>query len=178
MGAGSVKKSLSFGFPPISTDQARVLILGSMPGLRSLEAGEYYAHPRNAFWEILGHLFHMKAETYAERIHLIKANHLALWDVLECCRRKGSLDAKIADSSIAVNDFVSFLSNHPRITHVFFNGAKAEREFIKRVRPCLPEHFAHLRCHRLPSTSPAMAGLRLSEKRKAWKKITAALEAE
>jgi len=170
MGAGSVKKSLSFGFPPISTDQARVLILGSMPGLRSLEAGEYYAHPRNAFWEILGHLFHMKAETYAERIHLIKANHLALWDVLECCRRKGSLDAKIADSSIAVNDFVSFLSNHPRITHVFFNGAKAEECYRKHVRPGTGiETIEYLR---LPSTSPANASVSYGRKLEAWRVIT------
>lgn len=159
-------------FAPISTLRSHTLILGSMPGIRSLEAQQYYAHPQNAFWKILGDLYGAPVATYQQRVALIKKNNLALWDVLKFCRRRGSLDNRIENSSIEVNDFEFFLRSRPLIRRVFFNGAKAEQEFKKRVIPELPAAFlARLALKRLPSTSPAHATLRSADKMKAWQAV-------
>ncbi|MDI1226709.1 MAG: DNA-deoxyinosine glycosylase [bacterium] len=159
-------------FPPIATKISRVLILGSMPGIKSLAEQQYYAHPQNAFWKIMTALFDAPVETYPQRVALIKNNGLALWDVLKFCERHGSLDTRINDATIEVNDFAAFLKKYPNITHVFFNGAKSEQEFMKRVLPELPEKIsARLELKRLPSTSPAHAGLKLADKLKAWKAV-------
>ena len=118
---------------------------------------EYYAHPRNAFWYIIEELFGIPAsDAYAERIEAIKTQDIALWDVLQHCDRTGSLDSNIDDDSIIPNDFDHFLNTHPDISHVFFNGGKAEKEFTKRVLPNLIEEHQALTYQRLPSTSPAM----------------------
>lgn len=117
-------------------------------------------------------LFDAPVETYAQRVDLIKNNGLALWDVLEFCERHGSLDTRINDATIEVNDFAAFFKKFPAITRVYFNGAKSEHEFVKRVLPTLPEKIAtRLELNRLPSTSPAHAGLRLADKLKAWKVV-------
>lgn len=143
-----------------------------MPGIRSLEAAQYYAHPQNAFWKVMAELFGAPVETYAQRVALIKKNNLALWDVLKCCQRTGSLDSSIDDKTIEVNDCTAFLTTHPKITRVFFNGAKAEKEFLKRVLPQLPEKIrARLTLARLPSTSPAHAGMKPAAKVKAWRAV-------
>jgi TDG/mug DNA glycosylase family protein len=159
-------------FPPIVAKNPHTLILGSMPGIKSLEAQQYYAHPQNAFWKIMARLHDAPATTYAERIALIKGGGLALWDTLKACERSGSLDTAIDDASIEVNDFVSFFKKHPRIDRVFFNGSKSEAEFKKRVLPLLsPEISARLSFARLPSTSPAHAGAGFEQKLKAWSVI-------
>jgi len=159
-------------FPPIATKSSRVLILGSMPGIKSLSEQQYYAHPQNAFWRIMTALFDAPVDTYEQRVNLIRNNGLALWDVLKFCERHGSLDMRIDDATIEVNDFAAFFKKYPTITHVFFNGAKSEQEFMKRVLPVLPEKIAaRLELKRLPSTSPAHAGLRLADKLKAWKAV-------
>lgn len=156
-------------FPPVVSKRPQVLILGSMPGVRSLQEQQYYAHPQNSFWKIMGVLFSMPVETYRQRLALIKANELALWDVLRSCVRPGSLDSEIDPSSIEVNDVGAFLSAHEKITRVFFNGATAEKEFTRRVLPELPRAVAaRLTLKRLPSTSPAHAGLRVEKKLKEW----------
>lgn len=142
-----------------------------MPGIKSLEAQQYYAHPQNAFWRIMSELYGAPVETYAQRVALIKKNNLALWDVLKCCERHGSLDTRIDDETIEVNDFAAFFAIHPKITRVFFNGGKAEKEFLKRVLPQLPEKIAaRLELHRMPSTSPAHAGASFAKKLKEWTK--------
>ncbi len=154
-------------FPPIADASARVLILGSMPGEESLRAGQYYAHPRNAFWKLMGELFDAGTELlYAERAQRLKKAGVALWDVLACCARKGSLDSAIDDTSITANDFPRFFSVHPRITHVFFNGAMAERCFRVHVQPRLD--VPALQLARLPSTSPAHAARSYAQKHAAW----------
>lgn len=153
-------------FPPIANAQARVLILGSMPGKLSLQAQQYYAHPHNAFWPILGELVGAHAELpYQARMQVLKANGIALWDVLKSCTREGSLDSDIDDASIIANDFASFHRTHPDITYVFFNGAKAEDSYRKYVLPSLD---SPLQYQRLPSTSPAHASLSRAQKLKAW----------
>jgi TDG/mug DNA glycosylase family protein len=153
-------------FPPVAADDATVLILGSMPGKRSLDAQQYYAHPQNAFWKIIGELTGTPPHTpYARRLQALQAAHIALWDVLHSCVRHGSLDSDIEQEQ--ANDFETFFAQHPHITRVFFNGAKAEQSFRKFVlgKQTLPP----LELVRLPSTSPAHAGMRYEEKLETWK---------
>ena len=157
-------------FPPIENPGATILILGSMPGRESLRAGQYYAHPRNAFWAIIGELYGAApALSYEARIQLLRTAGIALWDVLASCTRHTSMDADIEADSIRPNDFTSFFLDHPHITRVFFNGAMAEHCFRKHVQPLLEHRPLH--CQRLPSTSPAYASMRYEDKLRAWKTI-------
>src|SRR3989339_1624810 len=111
--------SYIYSFPPIADARARVLILGSMPGEASLRAGEYYAHPRNHFWRMMGALTDLDpASPYAQRVEALKARRIALWDVLHGCMRTGSLDANIDKASHIANDFAAFFAQHANITHV------------------------------------------------------------
>jgi len=156
-------------FPPIADKNAKVLILGTMPGEESLRKKQYYAHPRNAFWYIMERLLKIDSKvSYEERKSLLKINHIALWDVLMSCEREGSLDSAIRDTSIVTNDFALFFSEHPHIKSVYFNGAKAEQEYMKRVLPVIADEFKGIEYFRLPSTSPAMAKLTKDEKFSHW----------
>lgn len=160
-------------FPPIESSRAQVLILGSMPGGASLAAGQYYAHPQNLFWRIMGDLLGAKPGlSYAARTRLLKANGIALWDVLESCVREGSLDSSIEEASIAVNDFASFYRARPRIARVFFNGAKAEASYRRYVLASARDAGGPREYFRLPSTSPAHAALAFEKKRDAWRVVT------
>jgi TDG/mug DNA glycosylase family protein len=157
-----------YSFAPISDAKARVLILGSMPGVRSLEAAQYYAHRQNQFWKIVGEVIGVDAsEPYARRLAALKASGIALWDVLRSCRRESSLDSAIERDSIQPNDFAAFLRRRPHIAHVLFNGATAEALFHRHVRETLPPRLIYY--HRLPSTSPAHAGMPYGEKLKRWR---------
>jgi TDG/mug DNA glycosylase family protein len=156
-------------FGPISDSASRVLILGSMPGKVSLRAEQYYAHPQNAFWKILGTLLDFDpAAPYENRIASLRDRGIALWDVMQSCVRESSLDSNIEESSIVSNPFAEFLSNHPEIHTICFNGAKAETSWRKHVRP-QPPHTSGIAYHRLPSTSPANASVRYDDKLEAWK---------
>jgi len=158
------------GFAPVARSNARILVLGSMPSRTSLAAQQYYAHPRNAFWPITGEIFGFNpALPYAERLDRLMENGIALWDVAHQCVRPGSMDAHIRD--VQTNDFASFFTAHPQIRYIFFNGAKAESLFARMVAPVLPELFATLPRHRLPSTSPAHAALHFEAKLAAWSNI-------
>lgn len=155
-------------FPPVADAAAHTLILGSMPGVASLAAAQYYAHPRNLFWPLVGELLGIPPEsTYAQRVAQLRARGFALWDVLGACRRPGSLDANIDADSLEINDFAAFLAEHPKIDRIFFNGAFAEQVFRRRVVPTLDVH-APLSLIRLPSTSPANASVPIQRKRAAW----------
>ena len=158
-------------FAPTADRSSRVLILGSMPGIASLRAGEYYAHPRNAFWMILGALLEIDARApYERRVAALRKRRIALWDVLASCTRESSLDSDIDESSIVVNGFAAFFGAHAGIRTICFNGAKAESCFRKHVLPGLADagDFAY---HRLPSTSPAHAAMSLAEKVEAWRAV-------
>lgn len=157
-------------FPPVENPGATILILGSMPGKESLRTRQYYAHPRNAFWTIMGDLFGAAPDLpYEARIQMLKSAGIALWDVLASCTRHTSMDADIEAGSICVNDFVSFFGRHPGITQVFFNGTMAESVFCKHVQPLLEPRLPD--CRRLPSTSPAHASMRYEQKLGAWKAV-------
>jgi hypoxanthine-DNA glycosylase len=143
-----------------------------MPGTASLHAREYYAHPRNAFWRINGELFGIDpGAPYRERLVALRAEGIALWDVLGSCVREGSLDSDIEDASIVVNPFPKFLRAHPAIRTICFNGAKAEASFRRHVLPGLARGGAGLAFHRLPSTSPANASIAYPKKLAAWRAV-------
>lgn len=161
-------------FAPVFRADARVLILGSMPGVASLAAAQYYAHPRNAFWNIMGVLFDAGPELpYDERLARLNAAGVALWDVIARCKRSGSLDSAIARSSVEPNDFTGLFAVCPRISHVFFNGATAETAFRRHVR--LPADAGPANFVRLPSTSPAHAARDVANKLAAWQAVRDAL---
>jgi len=162
--------SLAQSFPPVADSSARVLILGSMPGAASLTAQQYYAHPRNAFWRIMGDLIGAGPDLpYAQRLEKLKAAGIALWDVIAECHRPGSLDSAIVGASVMANDFSAFLAVHRSIDRVFFNGGAAETNFRRHVLPQL-ENLG-LSYGRLPSTSPAHAARAYAEKLAAWRVI-------
>lgn len=151
---------------------SRVLILGSMPGKESLKQQEYYAHPQNSFWYIMDKLFNAGRDLpYPERLKKLLKYKVALWDVAGQCIREGSLDSRIIHDSVVPNDFVALFEVCPEIRQVFFNGAKAEELYKKRVLKDLPEKYAYLQYQRLPSTSPAHAAMTKEEKLKQWSKF-------
>ena len=158
-------------FAPLSRPDAQVLILGSMPGAASLRLQQYYGHPHNAFWKITGQILGFDpAGSYAQRTAALLERRVALWDVLAACVRVGSLDSSIATDSVVPNDFPDFFVRHPAVRRVCFNGAMADRVFRKQVSP----HLANQRpmeVVRLPSTSPAHAGMSYAAKLAQWRVI-------
>lgn len=159
-----------YSFAPIADRNAEILILGSMPGRASLAAGQYYAHAQNAFWRIISELLQFDpASPYEVRVQALKSARIALWDVLQSCRREGSLDSMIEADTQTANDFRTFFRTHPQITHVFFNGAKAEACFRQQVLRKIDSRA--LLYTRLPSTSPAHASLSYARKLEAWRTI-------
>jgi len=159
------------GFPPIVGDAPTLLILGSFPSVASLAANAYYAHPRNAFWPIMGALFGFDPHLpYPERVARLAACGVALWDVIASCARKGSRDEAIAPETIVVNEVAALLDAHPTITRVVTNGATATTLFRRHVWRHLPETTkARLAHFPAPSTSPAHATRTLTEKTALWR---------
>ncbi|MFC3549728.1 DNA-deoxyinosine glycosylase [Lysobacter cavernae] len=156
------------GLPPVVAKDARVLVLGSMPGTASLQAGQYYAHRQNRFWPFMGELVGADPVlSYAQRLNRLGAAGIALWDVLACCERDGSLDTAIRTDTAVANDFAGFFDKYPAIGTVLFNGAKAEQCFQRFVAPQLRGATPVLR--RLPSTSPANAATSATAKLAAWR---------
>lgn len=173
-GAPGLAMSRVQSFPPIARPDARILILGSMPGTASLAAGQYYAHERNAFWPVMAALLGFDAAApYPERVGALQAAQVAVWDVLQACTRPGSLDSRIEKDSLIMNDFAGFLDSHPLVAAIFFNGSTAENCFRRQVLPQLGGRGLHYA--RLPSTSPAHASLSLAQKCEAWRAILPAL---
>lgn len=157
------------GFAPVAAANARILILGSLPGQRSIDAGQYYAHPQNAFWLIMRELFDASGD-YAQRCQVLVENRVALWDVLASSVRPGSLDADIRIDSAQANDFKTFFRTHPDLEQVCFNGQKAAQLWSRLVQPGLES--MHVQCATLPSTSPAYASMPVAEKLKNWRSIS------
>ena len=156
------------GFPPISTLHARVLILGTMPGVASLQAQQYYAHPRNGFWPIMGKIFAARSDlSYAQRVEILNTCGIAVWDVLRYCQRQGSLDSAILRET--PNAISLFVAEHRQLELVCFNGQKAEQLFRKHIRIDGFENLARLRFIALPSTSPAYASMSFDQKLKHWR---------
>ncbi|NND44974.1 MAG: DNA-deoxyinosine glycosylase [Xanthomonadales bacterium] len=160
---------LDQGFPPIAGPGARCLVLGSMPSRRSLAEHRYYAHPRNAFWPIMGKMLGFDpGADYATRSALLVAHGVAVWDVIARCHRPGSMDADIDKDSLEVNDFQAFFKDQTALRAVFFNGQKAAQVFAGRVAPRL-DLSPTVAMETLPSTSPANARLDFDAKYRAWR---------
>jgi methylated-DNA-[protein]-cysteine S-methyltransferase len=158
---------MPFGLDPVADESARVLILGSMPGEESLARREYYGHPRNQFWQLLYSVFGAECDpSYRSRIAFIQQKCIALWDVIESCDRRGSADARI--KNVRPNNLMLFLSSHPGIKAIFFNGEMAYRMYKKYFPPgsCSAPLPAVL-----PSTSPANARMSVEAKLKEWRVI-------
>lgn len=156
-------------FAPLEPASARLLILGSMPGLASLRAAEYYAHPHNRFWRYMQTLFGVPADAdYALRVQALLAQGVALWDVLKHCERPGSLDASIVRGTETANDFAALLARQPQLRAIAFNGRAAETAFRRQALPTLKPALGNIRLIVLPSTSPANAALNDTHKLAAW----------
>lgn len=161
----------SISFAPIANEDAQILILGSMPGVKSLEEQQYYAHPRNAFWPIMAEFYQFDLTLdYSARCQQLKQHQIAVWDVLKSCQRQGSLDQHIEPDSMVANDFNAFLKQHNQIQRIFFNGGKAEQVFKRHVLPTLNVE-QQLSFQLLPSTSPAHAAKSVDEKCQLWQKV-------
>lgn len=165
------------GFPPIVGKRPRVLILGSLPSRQSILMQQYYAHPQNAFWRIMGVLLGASpAETYECRAAMLKEAGVAVWDVLDSSVRPGSMDADIVERTAVTNDIVGFLQSHEEIRAIFFNGQTAAKLFRKRLGQQLASVPRAIDLHTLPSTSPAHATLSMEEKTARWSVLQIYLE--
>lgn len=157
------------GFDAVASANARVLILGTLPSVKSLERGEYYAHPRNSFWWIMGKLVGASPDlAYENRLLQLRNSGIALWDVCRSAERTGSSDARILMESVQPNDFRSFFDNHPLIEVICFNGQPAEKLFRAKVLPLLADMRLIPR-RVLDSTSPACARITREEKLARWR---------
>ncbi|HET8808354.1 MAG TPA: DNA-deoxyinosine glycosylase [Methylophaga sp.] len=159
-----MSESLAQSFDWLAAPKAQILIIGSMPGIASLQQQQYYAHPRNAFWPIMQQIFDWPDLDYTNRCQALINENIALWDVLRSCRRRGSLDSNIDSSSLEVNDFEAFFRQHPKITKVLFNGGKAAQLFQRHVKTT-----ARISMQQLPSTSPAHAAMSFQDKLEKWR---------
>jgi hypoxanthine-DNA glycosylase len=160
----------SRGFECIARADARVLILGSLPGKVSLQRGQYYAQPQNAFWRIMGELVGASPDLpYEDRLRALNENGIALWDVCAAGHRSGSLDSAIQLSTVETNDFSRFLSAHNGIGLICFNGTKAKEIYDCKVEQDPPSLFERIRYEVLPSTSPAHAGMSFEHKLSRWR---------
>jgi hypoxanthine-DNA glycosylase len=158
----------SIGFPFFASPDARVLILGSLPGKMSLEQGQYYAHPRNGFWPIMGELVGAKPELpYKQRIAKLTESGIALWDVCARGYREGSLDSAIEKP--VPNDFAAFFRKHKHIKRICFNGAKSNEMYKRYVLPTLSDEARAIERLVLPSTSPAHAARTFEQKLVLWR---------
>ncbi|WP_295211915.1 DNA-deoxyinosine glycosylase [uncultured Chryseobacterium sp.] len=151
-------------FAPVIDNDSKILILGSIPGVKSLEKQQYYGHPQNKFWKIIFELLNEDfAEDYAERIQVLKMHHIALWDVIDSCERKGSLDSEIRNEE--ANRIDELLESHSNIKAVFCNGGKS----YKNLQKILGKNYK-IPVFLLPSTSP-LHTVSFEKKLEAWKEI-------
>ena len=159
----------SSGFNVVESTNARVLILGTLPSVKSLERGEYYAHARNSFWWIMGKLAGASPDwAYADRLRQLQKSGIALWDVCHAAERPGSSDANIRLPTVEPNDFRAFLGGHPQIELICFNGQPAEKLFRGKVAPLLAD-LRPIPHKVLVSTSPACARFTREEKLACWR---------
>ena len=152
-------------FPPVVARDTHTLILGSLPGAASLAKRQYYGHPRNAFWRLVGDALgvDLMGMDYADRLPLLLAHGIGLWDVIATARRLGSLDSAIRDH--VHNDLLDLLEKLPHLHTIGFNGGTAAKIGMK----ALGERAGDYRIVMLPSSSPAYAAMTFSEKLVGWR---------
>ena len=148
-------------FKPIADSNAKILILGSVPSVKSLEEAQFYAHPQNQFWKFMFQMFGEEYTLdYEMKKSLIIRHNIALWDILQECERKGSMDADIKEAK--PNDILGLLGECGNICHIFCNGQTTYKYFKRFIKTDIPSTC-------LPSTSPANAKMRYDEKFNVWK---------
>lgn len=155
-------------FKPSIDNNSRILILGSMPGVKSLEEQQYYAHPQNRFWKVMASICNepkLYEFAYDLKLKTLLKNNIALWDTIKSCKREGSLDSDIQNET--PNDIKGLLKNYPNIKTICLNGNKSYSAF-KKYFPDLLEKY---NCHKMPSTSPANARYSLDILIKEWSKV-------
>ena len=152
------------GLPPVIGRGTKLVVLGSFPGVASLMACEYYAHPRNQFWPILSALWglDLRALPYDRRLEEVRERGLGVWDVYAACRRQGSLDSAIQEAEF--NDLASLKRRAPGLRGVAHNGGESARGMAHTRQLGLP-------VWRLPSTSPANASWSFERKHAAWRAV-------
>jgi double-stranded uracil-DNA glycosylase len=157
------------GFNPIAGTTPAVLILGTFPSEESLKQNQYYAHPRNQFWEMIAAICGTgRHDEYEKRCERARSKGIAIWDVLKSCDREGSSDGRIRRGHFIPNDIGGFLLEHP-VSAIFFNGTKAALLFKQHVDlSILP---VQPRLMTLPSTSPAHAALSKQQKLERWLEV-------
>lgn len=154
-------------FCPNIDEKSEILILGSMPGVKSLDEQQYYAHPQNRFWKLMGMFYdseNLAELNYETKLQVLLKNRIALWDVIQTCNRDGSLDSNIQNEK--PNDIGKLLKKFPNIKIICLNGNKAYASFKKYF----PELLEQYRCYKMPSTSPANARYRLEDLYNEWAK--------
>ncbi len=163
--------TLVHSFEPIVGRDPSIVILGSMPGVVSLQAVQYYANPHNAFWAIIAELFGIDTEcNYESRIRQISRSPLILWDTLKACHREGSLDSKILRQQVEANNVAGLVEQHSSLRVIAFNGAASAKYFDQLEKHRLPANH-RLELIKLPSTSPANAAMNFEQKLAAWRKL-------
>ncbi len=164
------RKNWATGFAPVEPPRARVLILGTLPSAESIRQGQYYAHPRNAFWPIMGELFGAGREMpYGKRLRKLAAQGVMLWDVLQAAHRPGSLDSAIHPRRLVPNEIPRLLARHPELETIAFNGGPAEALFRRHAAKKCGAGLAGMELVRLPSTSPTHASRTFAQKLAAWR---------
>ena len=160
-------------FPPVADARTRVLVLGSLPGAASLAAGQYYAHPQNAFWRLIGAVAgrDLAALSYPDRLAALLAARIGLWDVIATAARAGSLDAAIRAPEAA--DLRGLVAALPELRVVAFNGATAARHGRRQLAGATGAALLDL-----PSSSPAHAGMAFADKRARWSVLAGFLDDE
>lgn len=152
-------------FAPISNSETTILILGTMPGDKSLELGEYYGHARNRFWKIIATITNNDLPiTYSDKKRLLLKSKIGVWDVINTANRKGSLDSAIQD--VVQNNLDNFITKHKNLKVIGFNGQKSEALFDKYF-----DRKSNLSYISLPSTSPANARIDFDSICKIWQQL-------
>jgi len=174
-GAGASAAPRVESFPPQVAAGCRVLVLGTVPSLASLALRQSYAHAQNLFWPFMGELYDAgPGLAYAERIARLHARGLGIWDVLERCERRGSLDSDIVVASEVANDIPGLLAREPAIAAIALNGTKALQVYRRRIEPAIDAaRRARLAVLALPSTSPANASITRADKLARWRELLA-----
>ena len=145
-------------FAPSIDNNSHILILGSMPGVKSLEMCQYYAHPQNRFWKVMGVICNepnLHELNYDLKLKTLLKNNIALWDTIKSCKRDGSLDSDIQNET--PNNIRKLLKKYQNIKVICLNGNKSYSAFKKHFPELLEQYI----CYKLPSTSPANARYKL-----------------
>ena len=161
----SSDKQICKSFKPSINSESEILVLGSMPGIKSLEEQQYYAHPQNRFWKLMGlfcNVENLQEMNYQNKLQVLLNNTIALWDVIQSCERNGSLDTNIQNE--IPNNISELLNRFPNTKVICLNGNKAYTALKKHF----PEILRDYRCYKMPSTSPANARYKLEDLYKEW----------